>query len=289
MGDAGQGGPVRLGILLACLAALIAVGVKTVEGTEGASAGSTAGHGSPGRILAVASRRSIPRAVRRQVAVPQTHGSAAIRVAGATYLLGGIRRGPRGRRLPVASVLRRVGTGRGTRVAKLPTPVSGAVAAVVGDRLYAIGGRLRNGKLSGQVQEYDVATEHSVIATRLPKPLWRASALTLDGYVYVLGGATAGGPTASILRFDPWQDAVSRAGHLPVRATGGGAAAIRLRRGYLVGASVPGAGRLNFTITLRGPRSTTSRLRRGRSRTRGSRSAESSAAGPGAHRRARAG
>jgi hypothetical protein len=143
MGDAGQGGPVRLGILLACLAALIAVGVKTVEGTEGASAGSTAGHGSPGRILAVASRRSIPRAVRRQVAVPPAHGSAAIRVAGATYLLGGMRRGPRGRRLPVASVLRRVGAGRGTRVAKLPTPVSGAVAAVVGDRLYAIGGRLR--------------------------------------------------------------------------------------------------------------------------------------------------
>ena len=48
-----------------------------------------------------------------------------------------------------------------------------AAAAVVGDRLYAIGGRLAGGKLSDEVQEYDVATEHSVIAARLPNSLWR--------------------------------------------------------------------------------------------------------------------
>jgi hypothetical protein len=276
---------VRLGILLACLAALAVIGVKTATGTDGAAAGSTAAHGSPGRILAVATRRSIPRAVRRQVAVHQPHGSAAIRVAGATYLLGGTRRGRRGRRLPVASVLRTVGPGNPTRVAKLPNPVSGAIAAVVGDRLYAIGGRLANGKLSDEVQEYDVATEHSVIAARLPKGLWHASAITLDGYVYVMGGATDGGPTATILRFDPWRDAVSRAGHLPVRATGGMAAPIRTRRGYLVGARVPGAGRLDFTITLRAPLTTSSRPIRDRSRTRASRSAGSPAAGPRRHSR----
>jgi Kelch motif len=251
MGDSGQGGPVRLGILLASLAALAVIGVKSVN--EGASASRTAAHGSPGRILAVATRRRIPRAVRRQVAVPRAQGGAAIRVVGATYLLGGRRRDSHRGHKPTASVLRIVGGGPATRVAKLPTPVAGATAAVVGDRLYAIGGRLSNGKLSGQIQEYDVATEHSVIAARLPKPLWRASAVTLDGYVYVLGGANEGGPTASILRFDPWRDAVSPAGHLPVRATGGLAAAIRLRRGYLVGTSVPGDGRLNFTITLRAP------------------------------------
>jgi hypothetical protein len=298
MGDSGQG-PVRLGILLACLAALAVIGIKTATGTDGAAAGSTAAHGSPGRILAVATRRSIPRAVRRQVAVHQPHGSAAIRVAGATYLLGGTRRGRHGRRLPVASVLRTVGPGNPTRVAKLPNPVSGAIAAVVGDRLYAIGGRLANGKLSDEVQEYDVATEHSVIAARLPKGLWHASAITLDGYVYVMGGATDGGPTATILRFDPWRDAVSRAGHLPVRATGGMAAPIRTRRGYLVGARVPDAGRLDFTITLRAsikrvapaerPRINSSRPIRDRSRTRASRSVGSSAAGPRRHSRGSAG
>jgi hypothetical protein len=275
MGDAYQGGPVRLGVLLSSIAILVVVGVKTVNGTDGASASRATGHGVPGRIVAVAARRPIPRTTRRQVALPSARGSAPIRVAGATYLLGGIRRGAHGRRRPVASVLRRVGSGAVTRVAKLPAPVSGAAAAVVGDRLYAIGGRLASGKLSREVQEYDVATERSVIAARLPKGLWHASALTLDGYVYVLGGETRSGPTAAVLRFDPWRDTVSGAGHLPVRATGGVAAAVRLRRGYLVDARVPGAGRLSFAITLRAPRSAVSRPRRGRSRTPASRSAGS--------------
>ena len=279
----------RLAVLLASIAMLVVIGVKTVHGTEGASASRTTGHGVPGRLVAIAVRRPIPRTVRRQVALPRARGSAAIRVAGATYLLGGIRRAAHGHRRPVASVLRTVGRGTPTRVAKLPTPVSGASAAVVGDRLYAIGGRLASGKLSREVLEYDVATERSVIAARLPKGLWHASALTLDGYVYVLGGETRSGATAAILRFDPWRDAVSWAGHLPVRATGGAAAAVRLRRGYLVGARVPGAGRLSFELTLREPLSALSRSRRGRSRTPASRSAESSAAGPEGHRRGPAG
>jgi hypothetical protein len=251
MSDAVKGGPVRLGILLTSIAALIVVGVKTANGPDGASASRTAAHGVPGRILAVAARRRIPRVVRQQIALPRSPGSAEIRAAGTTYLLGGTHQGPNGKRRPVASVIRTAGSGPGTRVAKLPVAVTGARAAVVGDRLYAIGGRRANGKLSDQVQEYDVATERSVIAARLPKPLWHGSAVTLDGYVYVLGGATRGGPTASILRFDPWRDTVARAGHLPVPASGGAAAAVRLRRGYLVGARVPGSGRLNFAITLR--------------------------------------
>jgi hypothetical protein len=289
MADAGQGGPVRFGILLASLALLALVAFKTVNGTEGASASRAAGHGTPGWVIAVPARRRIPSAVRRQVALPRDRGSASIRVASGTYLLGGTRLGPRGHRVPVASVLRSVGRGPAERVAKLPTAVVGAASAVVGDRLYAIGGRLADGRPSREVQEYDIATERSVVAARLPKPLWHASALTLDGYVYVLGGATGGGPTASILRFDPWRDAVSRAGHLPDRATGGVAAAARLRRGYLIGARVPGTGRINFAITLRGPVGVASRPRRDRSRTPARRSGGSSAAGPGRHRRDRAG
>jgi hypothetical protein len=257
MGDVGQGGPVRLSILLASIAGLIVLGIKTA-GLEGASASHARGHGVAGRIVAVASRRRVPAVVRRQVAMTPASGAAAIRVAGATYLLGGTRRSPRGNRVPVASVLRTVGRGRPTRVARLPTPVSGAAAAVVGDRLYAIGGRLASGRLSDEVQEYDIATERSVIAARLPKGVARSSALTLDGFVYLLGGERSGGPTGSIMRFDPWRDSVSRAGHLPVRAMGGAAAAVRSRRGYLVGAGVPGAPRLNFVITLRAPLKTVS-------------------------------
>jgi hypothetical protein len=289
MADAGTGGPVRLGILLASIALLTLVAFKTVKGTNGASASHGAGHGTPGWVIAVPARRQIPSAVRRQVALPNAHGSAAIKVAGATYLLGGTRRGPGGHRVPVASVVRSAGTGPAVRVAKLPNPVFGAAAAVVGDRLYAIGGELGDGKPSGEIQEYDIATERSVVAASLPKPLRHASALTLDGYVYVIGGETRGGPTASILRFDPWHDSIARAGHLPDPATGGAAAAVRLRRGYVMGARVPGVGRINFAITLRGPIGRASRSRPDRSRTRAARSGGSSEAVPGRHRRDRPG
>jgi Kelch motif len=289
MRDSGQGGPVRFAILLASIAGMVVLGVKTTGGPDGASASHAAGHGTPGKIIAVVSRRRVPFVVRHQVKLPRAHGAAAIRAAGATYLMGGTRRSARGKAVPVASVLRIAGTGRPTRVAKLPLAVSGATAAVVGDRLYAIGGRLPNGKASDEVQEYDIATERSVVAVRLPKPIAHAAALTLDGYVYLLGGLTGGEPRASILRFDPWRDAVSPAGHLPVRASGGAAAAVRLRRGYLVGARVPGTSRLNFVITLRGPRvpgprARASRRRPGRSRRPAWHSLGSSAAAP-VHRR----
>jgi Kelch motif len=252
MGDSGQGGPVRLAILLASAAGLIILGIKTTGG-DGASASrrAAAGHGTPGRIVAVASRRRPPAVVRGEAALPQKRGAATIGVAGATYMIGGTQRTAHGGRVPVGSILRTDGPGPPTRVAKLPTAVTGAAPAAVGDRLYAIGGRLANGKPSNQVQEYDIATEHSVIAARLPTPLWDTRAITLNGFVYVLGGLTRSGPSDAILVFDPWRDTVSRAGHLPVPASGGRATAVRGRRGYLAGANVPGSSRLSFALTLR--------------------------------------
>ena len=253
--DAGQGGPVRLAILLASIAGLILMAFEASGGLEGASAShvASAGHGVPGKIIALPSRRRLPSVVRRQIVPPRPSGAAAIKIAGATYLIGGTRRSGRGSRVPVASVLRRIAGGPPTRVAKLPTPVTEAAAAVVGDRLYAIGGRLANGKATDEVQEYDIATEHSVIAARLPDPVTHASVLTLDGFVYLLGGVREGAPSTPILRFSPWRDTVARAGRMPVPAMGGAATATRSHRGYLVGARIPGAARLTFAITLRTP------------------------------------
>ncbi len=255
MGDAGQGGPVRLAILLASIAGLILVAFEANGGPEGASAshGTAAGHGVPGKIVALPSRRRLPLVVRRQIIPLRPSGAAAIKVAGSTYLIGGTRTSGGGSRAPVASVLRSVGGRRPTRVAKLPTAVTGAAAAVVGDRLYAIGGRMANGKATDEVQEYDIATEHSVIATRLPDPVSRASALTLDGFVYLLGGVRDGAPSTPILRFSPWRDSVARAGRMPVPTTGGATMATRSHRGYLVGTSIPGGTHLTFAITLRTP------------------------------------
>jgi hypothetical protein len=256
MGDSVQGGPVRLAILLASAAGLIILGIKTTGGPDGASASrrAAAGHGTPGRVIAVASRRRLPAVVRSRAAPSRKRGAAEISDAGATYVLGGTQRTAHGGRVPVGSVLRTDGPGPPTRVAKLPTPVTDAAAAAVGDRLYAIGGRLPSGKPSNEVQEYDIATEHSVIAARLPTPVWDTSAITLNGFVYVLGGVTRSGPSDAIRVFDPWRDQVSRAGRLPVPISGGTGTTVHGRRGFLTGASGPRASRLNFAITLRSSR-----------------------------------
>jgi hypothetical protein len=106
---------------------------------------------------------------------------------------------------------------------------------------------------SNLIREYDVVTERAVIAGRLTRPVTDAAALTLDGFVYLLGGRANGSPTRQIVRFDAMRGTAVLSGRLPVPASGGRAAAARSRRGYLVGASVPGAGSLNFVISLRPP------------------------------------
>ena len=253
MAGAGDGGPVRLAILLASIVGLIVLGVRTAGGPQGASASrrAAARDHPAGRLVAIAARRALPLSVRRELAAPRAAGVAAVRTSHGTYLLGGTQRGPNGTRVPVASVLRALGHDPPTRVAKLPVPVTGAAGAVVGDKVFALGGRLANGRPSDLIQEYDVATERSVIAAKLPDPVTDTAALTLDGFVYVVGGLVNGSPTSAIVRFDPLRATAVLARHLPVPASGGVALASRGRRGYLVGGHVPGSEPLNFELTLR--------------------------------------
>ncbi len=251
MTAADEHGPVRLAILICSLAGLVLLGVKTAGGTEGASASrrAAAKDRPPGKIVATAERRPIPLSVRRQVASAHPADAATVRTTQATYILGGTRPGPGGARLPVASVLRSTGGGRPIRVAKLPVAVRDGAAAAVGDRLYVLGGRLARAGPTDLIQEYDVATERAVVAGRLPMPVSDGAALTLNGFVYLTGGRVNGSPTRAIVRFDPFRGRAVVAGRLPVPASGGVAAASRSRRGYLVGARVPGARTLNFEIT----------------------------------------
>jgi hypothetical protein len=250
MAGSSEGGPVRLAILLGSLACLLLLALHTIGGAASASHRPPMAR-APGKIVAIAARRKMPLRVRRQLAVPRPLGPATVMTSRATYLLGGTRRGPGGQKAPVASVLRRVGGAPPTRVAKLPVAVTGAAGAAVGDRIYALGGRLTNGRPSDLIEEYDVATERSVIAGRLPQPVTDSAALTLGDFVYLLGGRIGGSPSREIVRFDPWRGTAVVAGRLPVPVSGGAAVASRSRRGYLVGANVPGGSPLDFEITLR--------------------------------------
>jgi hypothetical protein len=80
---------------------------------------------------------------------------------------------------------------------------AGAAGAAVGDRIYALGGRLANGRPSDLIEEYDVVTERSVIAGRLPRPVTDSAALTLGDFVYLIGGRVGDSPSREIVRFDP--------------------------------------------------------------------------------------
>jgi hypothetical protein len=250
MGERGQGGPVRLAILMVSILGLVGVAVKTTGGSGGAVAHVEP---NPGKVMAVITRRTIPADVRTKLAawshVPS--GASAIDVGGATYVVGGFNRGGK----PVGSVLRRVGIGGPyTRVAKLPVPVTGAALAHVGDRVYAIGGSLKGGKPSDKIEEYDIATEHSVIAGTLPHPLTQASALNLGGFVYIIGGVVGDTPSRAILRFDPFRETVALAGRLQLPAAGGRGVTSRAGVGYVVGARGSGIGPVNFAVTVQGPR-----------------------------------
>ncbi|SRR5581483_7882452 len=253
MAESGQGGPVRLAILFVSILGLIGLAVKTTGGSGGAAAHVEP---NPGRVVAMVARGAVPADVRTKLDawshIPT--GAAAVDVGGATYVLGGEGKGHN--HATVGTVLRRVKAGPYTRVAKLPAPVSDPAVAHVGDRVYAIGGRLRGGKPSNEIEEYDIATEHSVIAGTLPHAVEGAAALSLGDFVYVVGGSVNGAPSREILRFDPFRETVDPAGRLPVPAAGGIGTTSRDGSGWVVGAGSPASGRINFVLTLHGGRST---------------------------------
>jgi hypothetical protein len=250
MAGAGEGGPVRLAILLGSLASLLLLGLHTIGGAASASHRLETAR-APGKIAALAARRGLPLSVRRQLGIPRAPGVATIPTSHGIYLVGGSRRGAKGARVPIATVRRATGNGRPTRVARLPVPINDAAGAAVGDRIYALGGLVASGRPTNLIQVYDVSTRRSAIAGRLPEPVADGAALTLDGFVFLAGGLVDGSPTRAIVRFDPHRRSGVLAGHLPVAASGGVPAASRARRGYLVGAAVPGDSSLNLELTLR--------------------------------------
>ena len=170
---------------------------------------------------------------------------SAVRVGGAAYVLGGY-----DGQTPSGSVLQTTSGRAFTRVARLPTPVRYTAATAVDDKIYAFGGELGDGSDTSEIQEYDIATERSVVAGHLPNPVSHASAVTLDGAIYLLGGRVNGHASDQILRFDPTRNVAVPAGHLP-QAVFDGAAATFGRQAYLLGGLGSTDTALDSVIALR--------------------------------------
>ena len=170
---------------------------------------------------------------------------SAVPVGGSAYVLGGF-----DGQAPSGSVLQTTSGRAFTRVARLPTPVRYTAATVLNDRIYAFGGELADGSDTSEIQEYDVATERTVVAGHLSDPVSHASAVTLDGAIYLLGGRVNGHASDQILRFDPTRNVAVPAGHLP-QAVFDGAAATFGRQAYLLGGLGPTDTALDSVFALR--------------------------------------
>jgi hypothetical protein len=89
-----------------------------------------------------------------------------------------------------------------------------------------------------------------VVAGHLAEPVSHASAVTLDGAIFLLGGRVGGAASDRILRFNPDRKIALPAGRLP-QAIYDGAAGTYRGRAYLIGGLGSGGTPLDSVITLR--------------------------------------
>ncbi len=104
-------------------------------------------------------------------------------------------------------------------VGRLVQPVRYPAVAAAGDRAFVVGGATSGGESAGVdtnvVQQIDLRTGHVSVLTHLPSTVSHASAVTLGGQIYVLGGHVGGRWSDQISRLDTSTGALVPAGNLP--------------------------------------------------------------------------
>lgn len=128
-------------------------------------------------------------------------------------------------------------------VAPLPVPVRYAAVAAAGQSLWVVGGvtSLSEGGTAetDAIQKVDLTTGQASVVGHLPQAMGHATAITLDGTVFVLGGRSGTVPSATIWRIDPATGGVVTAGQLPTALSDAGSVVVG-GVGYLVGGEVSG-------------------------------------------------
>ena len=125
-------------------------------------------------------------------------------------------------------------------VANLPVPVRYPAIAAAGHVLWLFGGE-RGGAPVDVIQRVDVASRRAVVAGHLPGALGEATAVVLDGRIYIAGGLTASGhATSRVLAFNPATLQAHPAATLPAPVADAGGAVLG-GTGYLLGGETPAA------------------------------------------------
>jgi hypothetical protein len=141
-------------------------------------------------------------------------------------------------------------------VADLAVPVRYAAVAGLGNTLWVVGGVTSTNERgtateTDVVQKVDLHSGQVTVTGRLAQPLSHATALLLDGQIFVLGGRSGTVPKAAIWRLDPASGALVPAGQLPGPVSDAGSVTVG-GAGYLVGGEVTGpAEPLDTVVVLR--------------------------------------
>src|SRR5215469_740267 len=140
-------------------------------------------------------------------------------------------------------------------VANLAIPVRYAAVAALGSTLWVMGGVTSTSEGgttdTDAVQKVDLISGRVTIAGRLLEPMGHATALVLDGQIFVLGGRSGTVPSAAIFRLDTASGGLVPAGHLPEAVSDAGSVVVR-GVGYLVGGEVASpADPLDMVVALR--------------------------------------
>lgn len=149
--------------------------------------------------------------------LPVRSEGAAATHGGDLYAVGGRPVGVVGNRLERYSVE----SDTWTTLAPLPTARAGLGAAVVGDAIFAMGGRTTDLPCAGgpldTVERYDIASDTWTAAAPLPTPLSDVAAIEHGGKIFVFGGCTASGtPVDSVFIYNPTTDNWSTGATMPV-------------------------------------------------------------------------
>jgi hypothetical protein len=129
-------------------------------------------------------------------------------------------------------------------VAELAVPVRYAAVAGLGSALWVIGGVTSTSEggtpvETDAVQRIDLVSGKVTVAGHLPQAMGHATAVVLDGQIFVLGGRSGSVPSAAIWRLDPASGALALAGHLPEAVSDAGSVTVG-GVSYLVGGEVTG-------------------------------------------------
>jgi serine/threonine-protein kinase PknK len=127
---------------------------------------------------------------------------AVVGLGNAVYVFGGLISGGEYDGM-FSNAVQRVSLASGTArvVARLPTPLAHAMAAVVSGRVYVLGGSAPAGP-SDAVLRFDPATDRLEHAGRLPYPITDAAVASIRRTVYLLGGISRR-PLATIVAVRP--------------------------------------------------------------------------------------